>query len=126
MTKGLFRACLEKSNLYKRYRNSGSDADKDKYKNYKKNLEHLLNTAEKTYYHDKFKCLCGDLRKTWKLIGDLTGKTQRESIVDSFIVDGVTITDKHVIVENLIIISLILVVYLHRLYSLLCCIFQIT
>ena len=48
MTKGLIRACLKKSNLYKRYRNSGSDADKDKYKNYKKNLEHLLNTAEKT------------------------------------------------------------------------------
>src|SRR5271163_3237209 len=101
MTKSLVRACLKKSNLYKLYRKSGSDVDKDKYKTYKKNLEGLLNTAEKTYYYDRFKCLCGDLRKTWKLIGDLTGKVQRENIAGSFIVNGVTITDKQEIVEKL-------------------------
>ena len=101
MTKGLIRACLKKSKLYKHYQKSGSDADKNKYKTYKKNLERLLNTAEKTYYYDRFKCLCGDLRRTWKLIGDLTGKAQRENISDSFTVNGITITDKREIVEKL-------------------------
>ena len=101
MTKGLVRACLKKSNLYKHYKKSESEVDKDKYKTYKKHLERLLNTAEKTYYHDRFKYFCGDLRKTWKLIGDLTGRAQRENIAESFIVDGVTITNKSEIVEKL-------------------------
>ena len=48
----------------------------------------------------KIKCLSGNMHKTWKLIGELTGKVQREDIVGSFIVDGVTITDKNEIVEK--------------------------
>jgi len=101
MTKGLVRACLKKSKLYGLYRKSGSDEDKNKYNTYKKHLERLLNTAEKTYYSDRFKCLSGNLRKTWKLIGDMTGKVQRENVVGPFIVDGITITDKNDIVEKL-------------------------
>jgi len=101
MTKGLVRSCLRKSKLYGIYRKTGLEADKSKYMAYKKKLEHLLNTAEKSYYFDKIKCLSGNLRKTWQLIGDLTGKVQREDTVGSFIINGVTITDKTVIVEKL-------------------------
>ena len=36
-----------------------------------------------------------------KLIGDLTGNVQRVDTVDSFIVNGVTITDKKEIVDKL-------------------------
>ena len=61
----------------------------------------MLNNAEKTYYFDRIKCLSGNLRKTWKLIGDLTGNVQRVDTVDSFIVNGVTITDKKEIVDKL-------------------------
>jgi len=68
---------------------------------YKKKLEHLLNVSEKNFYFEKIKLLSGNLRKTWKLIGDLTGKVQRENLTESFIVDGVTVTDKHIIVEKL-------------------------
>ena len=35
------------------------------------------------------------------MIGDLTGKVQRENLTESFIVDGVTVTDRHIIVEKL-------------------------
>jgi hypothetical protein len=101
MTKGLVRACLKKSKLYGLYKKSDSVVDKTRYETYKKHLERLLNTAEKTYYSDRFKCISGDLRKTWRLIGDLTGKVQRENVVGPFIVDGTTITDKKEIVEKL-------------------------
>jgi hypothetical protein len=45
--------------------------------------------------------MSGNLRKTWKLIGDLTGKIQRDEAVAPFTLNGVTITDKIEIVENL-------------------------
>jgi hypothetical protein len=100
MSKGLVRSCLKKSKLYGIYKKSGIEGDKNNYMTYKKKLEHLLNNAEKSYYFEKIKCLSGNMHKTWKLIGERTGKVQREDIVGSFIVDGVTITDKNEIVEK--------------------------
>ena len=101
MTKGLVRSCLKKSKLYGIYRRTGFEGDKCKYMAYKKKLEHILNTAEKNYYSEKIKSFSGNLRKTWKLIGDMTGKVQRENIVGSFTFNGITFTDKNEIVEKL-------------------------
>ena len=101
MTKGLVRSCLRKSKLYGLYRKTGLECDKSKYKTFKKKLDQLLNTAEKSYYFEKIKSMSGNLRKTWKLIGDLTGKIQRDEAVGPFTLNGVTITDKIEIVENL-------------------------
>ena len=82
-------------------RKTGRKVDKDKYLAYNKKLRKLLNVTEKTHYYNKFKSLAGDLRNTWKLLSNLTGKVQREDIVNSFIVDGVTITNNSEIVEKL-------------------------
>lgn len=64
-------------------------------------MRKLLNVTEKTYYYNKSKSLTGDLRNTWKLLNNLTGKVQRENIVNSFTVDGVIITNNAEIVEKL-------------------------
>ncbi len=101
MTKGLVRSCLRKSKLYGIYTKSGLDSDKNIYLAFKKKLENLINAAEKSYYSERIKSLSGNLRKTWKLIGDLTGRVQRDDIVDSFTVNGVTITDKREVVDKL-------------------------
>ena len=101
MTKGLIKSCFKKSTLYKKYKKTGRQVDKDRYLLYNKKLKKLLNRTEKTYYYNKFKCLAGDLRNTWKLLSNLTGKVQREGIANSFIVDGAMITNNVEIVEKL-------------------------
>ena len=101
MTKGLIKSCFKKSALYKKYKKTSKKVDKDEYLAYNKKLRKLLKVTEKTYYYNKFKSLAGDLRNTWKLLNNLTGKVQRENIVNSFIVDGVIITNNAEIVEKL-------------------------
>jgi hypothetical protein len=101
MTKGLIKSCLKKSNLYKKYQKSLTLLDKTCYMAYKKKLEHILKAAKKTYYFQRVNSFNGNLRKTWKLLSSLTGKTQRECLSDSFTVDGIAITDKCEIVEKL-------------------------
>lgn len=101
MTKGLIRSCLKKSKLYKKYLKTGSVLDKNCYMIYRKKLGRLIKAAERRYYFDKLKSYSGDLRKTWKLLNSLTGKTQREDTIDSFVVDGVKIVSKEEIVERL-------------------------
>ena len=100
MTKGLMRSCIKKSKLYRKFCNKRTQDNKKKYVRYRNKLKTLLRIAEKNYFSDKFKLMAGNIRETWKLLGSLLNKNQKNEISNLFVADGVEIVDRREIVDK--------------------------
>jgi hypothetical protein len=100
ITKGLMKSCIRKSKLYKCYCQNRTKANKDKYVAYRNKLKILLSKAEKKFYLDKFSTLAGNLRLTWKLLNSITNKSNGCSFHDTFQCEGVSTSDKYIIVDK--------------------------
>ena len=100
MTKGLMRSCIKKSKLYRKFCNRRTQDNKKKYVRYRNKLKTLLRIAEKNYFSDKFKLMAGNIRETWKLLGSLLNKNQKNEISNLFVADGVEIVDRREIVDK--------------------------
>ena len=61
--------------------------NKSCYKVYCNALNALLIIAEEEYFENKFRSLGGNMKKNWKLLGDLMGRNTT-SFHQSFVVDG--------------------------------------
>jgi len=100
MTKGLMRACIKKSRLYKVYRRESTPKNREKYTVYRNKLKRLLRLAEKKYYSEKLMQVKGNIRQTWKVIGSVLNQNRLFLIPESFKVDGVDVTCTDIIAKH--------------------------
>ena len=63
---------------------------------YRRVLKHVINTAKNSYDCKRIQENKGDLKKTWKIINEIRGKT-KATIKPSFIIDNQKITNRRVI-----------------------------
>ena len=63
---------------------------------YRRILKHVINSAKNSYDCNKIQESKDDLKKTWKLINELRGKT-KATIKPSFVIDNQKITNRRVI-----------------------------
>ena len=54
-----------------------------KYKHYKKNLNIILERAEKDHYNKLFESYKSDMRKSWQLISEIINKKQKKETDES-------------------------------------------
>ena len=101
MTKGLIRSCNKKSSLYRKYHLSNSIADKTRYLLYQKRLKLLLKTAEASYYSHQFSILSGNLRKTWKLLGNIVNNKTSDDSIKHIIIDNVSVSNAATMADKL-------------------------
>ena len=83
ITPGIINSINKKHTFYKLWKKSqtknNSEGNKDfyiKFKSYRKYLKKLIKLAKKDFYCKKFDSVKGDLKKTWKIINELRGKTK--------------------------------------------------
>ena len=70
-----------------------------RYNNYRRELRKTIKLTKKMYYCRKFDKFKGNLKKTWKLINELRGKTNI-NIKASFIIDGRIVQDSREIADE--------------------------
>ena len=70
-----------------------------RYKNFRFELRKIIKFAKKTFYFKKFESVQGDIKKTWKHINDLRGKS-KNNIKASFIINGEMVQDRRVIAKE--------------------------
>ena len=70
-----------------------------RYKNCRFELRKIIKLAKKTFYFKKFESVQGDIKKTWKLMNDLRGKS-KNNIKASFIINGEMVQDRRVIAKE--------------------------
>ena len=100
ITPGIITSVNTKHQYYKQWKSSTSKKDKlgslelyMVYKNYRRELKHILKLAKKNYYSKKFKNVQGNMKKTWALINELRGKSKK-SLSSCFKIDGNLVEDK--------------------------------
>ena len=67
-----------------------------RFKSYRKYLKKVIKHAKNNFYYKKFDSVKGDLKKTWKVINELRGKT-KNNIKASFVIDGKVVEDRRTI-----------------------------
>ena len=100
ITPGLITSVNTKHQYYKQLKSSTSKKDKLGnlelymiYKNYRRELKHIIKLAKKNYYSKKFKNVQGNMKKTWALINELRGKSKK-SLSSCFKIGGNLVEDK--------------------------------
>ena len=101
LTPGLLKSINKKNRLYKQSVRSSSESCKLRYKMYKNKLNHLIRTAKRLYYDNRFKGAKNDLKLTWKLINEVINKRKtKSSLPSSFKSEGRTITDPKEVADS--------------------------
>ena len=106
ITPGIIASVNKKNFLYKRWKKTCTRADRVgnnkyylDYSNFRRKLKHIIKKAKKMHYGEKFKKFNGNIKKTWQLINELRGKSNR-SIKPSFMVDGNLVQDRRLIANG--------------------------
>ena len=106
ITNGIIASVQRKTYFYDQWKNSCRDDNKlgdeelyIRYKNFRFELRKIIKLAKKTFYFKKFESVQGDIKKTWKLINDLRGKS-KNNIKASFIMNGEMVQDRRVIAKE--------------------------
>ena len=71
----------------------------ENYKWYRKVLRKATKNAKNLYYSKRFNIAAGNIKKTWKLIKELRGKSNA-NIKASFIINGNIFTDRREIADG--------------------------
>lgn len=95
MTKGILRSCNKRSTLYRTYKNSGSQEDKNKYIKYRNKLQSIILKTKQNYYCSQFAFISGNLRQTWKLLQKITQSEPVKKDLETFVEDGIEIINKN-------------------------------
>ena len=101
MTTGLLKSCNKRSKLYKKYIKSKSLEDRQKFVKYRNKLKSIILKAKADYYHDKIAQANGNIRLTWKLLNSVIKNSTHNSVIDSFTVNGIKVTDNQEIANKL-------------------------
>ena len=84
ITKGLLKSINKKNKLYKHYLNSPSKERLQKFKTYKNKLNMLIRKSKRSYFYSKFEHAKNDMRKTWKAINNVLGRSQKQTSQSKF------------------------------------------
>ena len=90
--------CIEKKHRWHRLLKSNI-ITKQCYKKYVSDLRRLLRLAEEKYYQNKLEALDNNIKKTWKTLNNLLGKTS-EKMPESFCINNETIPNSEEISEE--------------------------
>ena len=101
ITKGLMRSCIKKSKLYQMFCQNKTDCNKMRYAVYRNKFKTLLRKAEVTYYSEKFKSVVGDIKETWKVIGQVLKNKPKTSMPEFFVSNGIKIESKQKIINHI-------------------------
>ena len=94
LTPGLLKSIRKNNRLYKQLIKSNGKSCELQYKAYKNKLNHLIRSAKRSYYDNKFESAKQDLRLTWKLLNEVINKHKSTpSLLLSFKSEGRSITD---------------------------------
>ena len=94
LTPGLLKSITKNNRLYKQLIKSNDKSCELQYKAYKNKLNHLIRSAKRSYYDNKFESAKQDLRLTWKLLNEVINKHKSTpSLFLSFKSEGRSITD---------------------------------
>ena len=74
MTNGLKKSSKRKQKLYNKFLKSRSSADEINYKAYKSFYQKLIKTAKKTYYSNQLNKYKTNIKKTWEILNEVTGR----------------------------------------------------
>ena len=103
ITEGLINSIEKKAWLYIEWRETCSlsfpDGNPEKFESYKEHnklLKLLIKAAKKQFYAEKFDKCKGNSKKTWQLINEIRGKSEKVTKND-FIIDGQRITCRRII-----------------------------
>ncbi len=106
ITDGLITSINRKEELYDDWDDSRTDDDpegdlqlKQKYKDYRRSLKHLINAAKAKYYGLKINQNIGNLKKTWALVNELRGK-RKSGIRPQFIINNQRIVNRRLIANE--------------------------
>ena len=106
ITPGIITSVNKKHFLYQQWKKTTSKKDKLGslelyliYKHFRKKLKHLIKFAKKKHYSLRFSAIKGNMKKTWSLINELRGKTQK-SLNSCFKIDSQLVEDKREIADG--------------------------
>jgi len=71
ITTSILNSVIRKQKLYKRYLQTKSQDNKNRYIKYKNKLTKIIRAAERKYYLDKFNNVKESIKDTWKLINNV-------------------------------------------------------
>ena len=97
LTKGLKKSIKHKNKLYVPFLKMSTLSNKNAYKEYKRFLQKILRQAERNYYQSLLYENRNHLRKSWNIIKQIINRNKRQSVSDSFLLDGKIVSDKNVI-----------------------------
>ena len=100
ITPGIMKSCITKSQLYKKYLSNKSPANKAKYNKYSNKLKSVIQNAEKKFYELKFIAAAGNIKQTWKILGQVLKNKQRHNLPDAFFIDNVLSQNTHEIANK--------------------------
>jgi hypothetical protein len=102
MTSALCKSLRKRNNLYRKTVGKSRDSsDYTKYVKYRNLYNSLKRCARKSYYTQLLTDYEHDIRKTWKVLNTIIGKTSDKSTIsDTFIVNGNKETDKTIIANE--------------------------
>jgi hypothetical protein len=91
--KGIKISCKRKRNLYTLYKYSNNSQVKGHYKKYCAIFKKVIIDAKKLYYNKHIELSSNRVKTTWKIIKDITGKTQSSNINMEIDSDAGTLTN---------------------------------
>jgi hypothetical protein len=102
MSKGLIKSSLTLTKLYKKcMKKSKTDASYVKYLHYRNAYNKLKRFAKQNFYEKRFNMFKYDIRRTWKVLNSLIGKTHdKSSIQEVFNHDNQELTDPNIIASE--------------------------
>ena len=106
ITNGLIKSINSKNYLYHKWKATrtrklpkGDESAYKKYKDFRKQLKHLINCSKKQFYSKKFDQTNGNSKKTWKLINELRGKSKYK-LKPHFIINGSLVKTRRTIASE--------------------------
>jgi hypothetical protein len=100
LTDGIKKSIRIKNKLYMKQLRSADIRLKDHYKVYKRNLNKIMQHAEKSYYHDLLKKNQQNSKKLWSILKDIINKKTSRSTPNKFFIDDKIETDKKIIANR--------------------------
>jgi len=83
ITKTILKLIQERDNLFKKWKNASSknkDAARIKYTSCRNKVQKEISTSKINYYSSKFQEVKTDIRATWALVGEISGKQTPKTV----------------------------------------------
>ena len=98
ITQGIRSSIKTKNKLYAMKLKMPSPLRISTYNKFRNKLNHLINTAERNYYREKFDQYKNNLNKSWKIIKEVIGRNKsKPQLCKQFEVNGTKIEDSKII-----------------------------